>query len=74
MAGMNMGIDEARANQFRSGIDDPINWAIESLAEVNDVFAFEHHDTIAQERMAAAIVSDDPLPLYQRSHSSPFLS
>ncbi len=46
MTGMNMGIDKARTHQLRSGVDDPIDGAIESLADVDDVFAFECDDAI----------------------------
>src|SRR4029077_4463279 len=74
MAGVNMGVDETRADQLAARIDGPINRAIKGLANMEDVFAFVDDDTVLQQRVPVAVVRDDPFCLDQRPHPHTFLS
>src|SRR5207237_9802362 len=69
VAGMHVGVDETRRDQLSPGVDDPIDAALESLADVNDPVALEDELCIAQERVLASRMTHDPSRLDLRAHA-----
>src|SRR5262249_45718765 len=60
VAGMDVGIDEAGRKELALRIDDPVDLAFESLADVEDLVALEHDFSVANEGVMPALAAHDP--------------
>src|SRR5262245_27434946 len=69
VAGMDVGVDEAGRNQLALRIDDPVDLAFESFADVEDLVALEHEFSIADESMMPALMAHDPRRLDFGAHA-----
>ncbi len=66
---MDVGVDEAGRNQLALCIDDPVDLAFESFADVEDSGALEHEFSVADEGVVPALASYDPRRLDFGAHS-----
>src|SRR5262249_21989151 len=68
-AGMDVGVDEARRKELSLGVDDPIDLAFESFADVEDLVALEHEFPVADEGVMPALMAHDPRRLDFGAHA-----
>src|SRR5262245_52185122 len=69
VAGMHVGVDEAGRNQLALRIDDPVDLAFESFADVEDLVALEHEFPVADEGVMPALMAYDPRRLDFGAHA-----
>ncbi len=69
MAGMDVGIDEAGRNQLALCADDPVDLAVESFADVEDLVALEDELSVADEGVMPTLMAHDPRRLDFGAHA-----
>src|SRR5262245_2399641 len=66
---MDVGVDEAGRGHLSLGVDDPIDLALESFADAEDLVALEHELPVADEDVTPALMAHDPRRLDFGAHA-----
>jgi len=66
---MDVGIDEAGRKELSLGVDDLVDLAVESFADVEDLVPLEHEFSVVDEGVMPALMAHDPRRLDFGAHA-----